>query len=366
MIRYPEVTMWQRSSAVSLLAAHLRGELERGRWQGKMPGVIRLARELGAARKTVEGALREMEKECLLVAQGHGRGRVIATQKPDGRRPPLQAGLRIRILLYEESDAHDELTAGLRHRLEERGHQVSLVPKTLVELRFDVNRVAKLVNGTGGDAWVIRAGSSPVLEWFAAQNVPAFAMYGRQSSIPMASVATFKPPAAALLLRKLVDLGHRRIVMLAREERRKPMPALFEEWYLEELGRLGIEVGPYNLPDWENSRLGFHRCMDTLFRHTPPTALLLGESPLFFAAQQYLAGKGLYAPRDVSLISVDDNPAFEWLEPMASHIHVDTRRVVPRVVEWANHVASGREDRRKTIIRAEFVEGGTIGPVPSR
>ena len=115
------MTMWQRPSAVSLLAAHLRGELERGRWQGKMPGVIRLARELGAARKTVEAALCEMEKEGLLVAQGHGRGRVIATTDAQVKRP-----LRIAILVLEPASA--SLTEGymvdLLRRLGEAGHHV--------------------------------------------------------------------------------------------------------------------------------------------------------------------------------------------------------------------------------------------------
>jgi hypothetical protein len=34
------------------------------------------------------------------------------------------------------------------------------------------------------------------------------------------------------------------------------------------------------------------------------------------------------------------------------------------MVRWADNVANGKEDRRETLIRAEFVEGGTIGPVP--
>lgn len=251
----------------------------------------------------------------------------------------------------------------MRHRLEERGHRVAFAAKTLADLKFDVNRVARLVTKTGGDAWVIRAGPRPVLEWFAAQPVPAFAMFGRQHGVPMASLATLKSPAVAQALRRLVALGHRRIVMLAREERRKPTPGLLERRFLEELERLGICTGAYNLPDWENNQRGFHQCLDSLFRHTPPSALFISEPAIFFAMQQYLAGKRLAVPRDVSLIVLDDHPAFEWFEPEVSHIRNDTRRWVPRVVRWAENVAHGREDQRETLIRAKFVEGGMIGPV---
>ena len=104
------------------------------------------------------------------------------------------------------------------------------------------------------------------------------------------------------------------------------------------------------------------RCLDSLFRHTPPTALLLSEPALFFATQQHLVGNGLVVPRDVSLVSLDDHPAFEWFVPEVTHIRTDTRRWVPRVVRWAENIANGREDRRETLIRSLFVEGGTIGP----
>ena len=55
------------------VATHLRGEVLRGVWSGEMPGVNRLAPKLGIDDKTVEVALRQLEKEGLLVGQGRGR-----------------------------------------------------------------------------------------------------------------------------------------------------------------------------------------------------------------------------------------------------------------------------------------------------
>jgi DNA-binding LacI/PurR family transcriptional regulator/DNA-binding transcriptional regulator YhcF (GntR family) len=344
-------------SVVEQLADHLREEIRGGGLDGQMPGVAQLVRRLGVGTKTVVAALEILKREGKLEAHGERRRSQIVTADSG-----TKVGLRVRILLYEESDAHNEHIVQLGYRLEQRGHHFAHAAKTLSGLNFDVKRVARMVENDDSDAWVILAGSRPVLEWFAGRPVPAFAMFGRQSQLPMASLATVKSPAAAEVLRRLVDLGHRRIVMLTREERRKPTPGLFERRFLEALEQLGIGTGAYNLPDWEDDARGLHGCLDSLFQHTPPTALFFSEPALFFATQQYLLGRGLAVPRDVSLVVLDENPAFSWFEPQVSHVRADTRRWVPRVLQWVDHVAKGKEDRRETLVYGEFVEGGTIGP----
>jgi DNA-binding LacI/PurR family transcriptional regulator len=348
-------------SVVEQLAAYLLQEIQSGGLGSEMPGVAQLVKRLGVGTKTVVAAMEILKNEGVI--EGHGkrrRNRIVTAGQGN------KTGLRIRILLYEESDVHNVHIVQLGYRLEQRGHHVSHAPKTLTGLKFDVKRVSHMVEKNDADAWVVQAGSKEVLEWFAARSVPAFALFGRQTQLPIASLATVKSPAVEDALRRLVDLGHRRIAMLTREERRKPSPGLLEQRFLESLERLGIPTGPYNLLDWEDDTPGFHRCLDSLFRHTPPTALFFSEPALFFAAQQYLLEKGLVAPRDLSLVTLDDHPAFEWFQPEVSRIRTDTRRFVSRVVQWVEHLAQGKEDRRETLVYGEFVEGGTIGPVSEK
>lgn len=346
-------------STVEQLAAHLREEIRRGNFSGHMPGVAQLVRHLGVGTTTVVAALDILKREGMLESPGERQRSRIATAD---RRS--KAGVRVRVLLYEQADAQSEYIMQLGHRIEQRGHHFTYAAKTMMELRFDVKRVARMVEKYDADAWVILAGSRPVLEWFSAQTIPAFALFGLQYRLPIASLATLKSPAVEKAVGRLAALGHQRIVMLVREERRKPALGILEQRFLESLERHGIATGPYNLPDWANDAQGLHRCLDSLFRHTPPTALLITEPALYFATQQYLLAKGMVVPRDVSLVSLDDHPAFAWFQPEVSYIRADIRRMLPRVVRWVDHVAMGKEDRRETLIRGEFVEGGTIGPAP--
>lgn len=341
------------------VAAYLRAELLRGSWRGEMPGAPTLAAGLEVDHRMIIAAYGLLEQEGLLAPQGAGRRRKIVL--PDNYSPPA---LRVQILLYEPSGRRIFYVVDLLHRLMEMGHVAGLATKTLQELGMDLPRVARFVEKTEADAWVVFAGSRQVLEWMAKQPKPAFAIAGRRRGIPIAGIGPEKMPAQRVAVRRLVELGHRRIAMLVREERRKPSPGFLERAFIEELESQGIQTGPYNLPDWNDNMHDFHRCLDSLFRHTPPTALLIDEMALFIATQQHLGQLGILSPRDVSLVCMDPDPAFDWCQPSVAHIHWDSGPLVRRITRWADNVARGKDDRRQSFTKAEFIEGGTIGPAP--
>lgn len=54
--------------------------------------------------------------------------------------------------------------------------------------------------------------------------------------------------------------------------------------FLDKLEALGIPTGPYNLPDWDDTPEGLNQRLDSLFPHSPPTALIVAEAPLLHAA----------------------------------------------------------------------------------
>ncbi|HSP43445.1 MAG TPA: substrate-binding domain-containing protein, partial [Luteolibacter sp.] len=109
---------------------------------------------------------------------------------------------------------------------------------------------------------------------------------------------------------------------------------------------------------------GLHTLLNSLFRTTPPTALLLDEPVLFIAARDHLARKGIVAPKSVSLVCCDADSSFDWCLPQVTHIRWDSRLIVQRVVRWADQIGRGKNDRRQSASKAHLVVGGTIGPAP--
>ncbi len=349
---------WQRESAVSQLCAHLRGELEQGRWVGQMPGVIKLADELGVARNTMEAALHELERQGILVPQGHGKGRLINLKEAH-----KSSGIRVALMVGESAERGLDYMIELRRELEQSGHSAFFVSERMNELGMDVRRIAKVVEKTGADAWVLLAAGREVLEWFVAQGIPAFAFFGRGEGLPIASVSPDKRTIYAAATWELMNMGHRRIVLMARARRRLPEPGGTERAFLKALAAGGITTTSYNLPHWEESADGFNSRLKELFRVTPPTALILDEAPFFFAALRFCALRGLRVPGDVSLICTDADPGFDFCQPPVSHIRWDSKPLLKRIVRWAGNVNHGRKDLEQTMTPAEFIPGGTIGPV---
>jgi DNA-binding LacI/PurR family transcriptional regulator len=93
--------------------------------------------------------------------------------------------------------------------------------------------------------------------------------------------------------------------------------------------------------------------------------LVLDEALFLNVAMLHLARRGILSPEHVSLACSDPDPSFEWFLPRVAHISWDPQPVVRRIVGWVENVARGKDDRRQSEAKAEFVEGGTIGPAAS-
>jgi DNA-binding LacI/PurR family transcriptional regulator len=349
-------------SPAEQVARHLEGELHRGTWLGTMPGAPLLASELGIDPKTADAALRLLEARGWLVAQGAGKRRRI--ELPKGAAADAVRPLRIGILLSDPSAKRLDYVGELQHGLVEAGHNAYFTERNLLDLGMELSRIRRLVAEEKADAWIVVGGSRDVLEWFSAREEPAFALFGRMTGLPISGSRPDKVPAYGAAVARLVELGHRRIVLLARKVRRLPEPGRSESAFLHALASHGVATGPYHLPDWKDDMAGFHDLLEELFRITPPTALIIQEAFLFTAAYHFLARRGLRVPEDVSLICTDDDSSFVWCEPAVSHIRWDSAPMVRRIVRWAAKTGNGADDTSQTLTKAEFVEGGTIGPAP--
>lgn len=335
------------------VAALLRDELLRGRWQGEMPGVAKLEAELGVNHTTIGQALSILEDQGLLIYQGEKRRRKIVLPKGE-----VSSKMKVGILLFDPEDHYAPDIIELRHRLSERGFTVIIPTQTLTDLGMNKSKVARLVRSTEVDCWVVESALRDVLKWFSDQEIPTFALYGRYDpNMKIAALTPDRSKSIGELVKRLVDMGHRRIVMLTASGGRP-------RYFTNELEKNGILVGDYNIPYFERSPEGLRRCLDGLFSATPPTALIIDEVHIFLATQHELTLRGISIPDQISIACMDGSSYFKWYKPTIAHTHWEIKPVTRRIIAWATNVSRGKQDIKKTQSKSVFVDGGTIGPAP--
>ena len=232
----------------------------------------------------------------------------------------------------------------------------------MIDLRMNKRRIARIVTRTETDAWILLAAPKEILEWFSKQETPAFAIFGnRLEEVNVAGASPGKSHPVVQATQTLIDLGHRRIILIIRKYQREPISTSAKA-FLDVLNSNGIQSSDFNLPDWEETGEGFNQLLKSIFKITPPTAIITDEPFQYLAAHHFMVSRGIQIPKHLSLICSDYDPIFKWCMPSVSHITFSNKPLLRRINDWAQNVKNQKNDLRQTILKATFVPGETIGP----
>jgi DNA-binding LacI/PurR family transcriptional regulator len=125
--------------------------------------------------------------------------------------------------------------------------------------------------------------------------------------------------------------------------------------FFEELEKRGLAPSNYNLPVWEASPEGLEKCLESLFKFTPPSVIFVDDWLLLLAIQNYLTHKRGLAFRQLFCICTDFHPSFHWCRPKIAHFYWDSKAVVRYVLRWVDEIASGKDDKQQKLIVSKFV-----------
>lgn len=359
----------QLLSAVDQAAGHLRAGIGSGRWKQHLPGFSKLAGELGVSRNTTIAAVARLIEEGLVApAEGRRPHRI-----PDGVKTAPAGPRRLRTALLtmvalEKFPANDQRSIlRIMAELKVSGHECVPVIFPAGKDTHKTGLLPRLVGNVEADAWLVVGGTAEILRWFAESGRPVLAVGGASKSVPIAGVSSYDRGAVVRdVTRRLLDLGHRRITLVCRHESRLPVPRTMVLTFREELQAAGIKPGEFNTPDWEETSEGLDALLKSLFRFTPPTALIGMDVPVVTGALGFATRMGIVVPRDLSIVSLTLwDPLPEWAFPGVRHAHVecDESPWLRRIREWVRHVAHNRRDIRQFTGTAHLVEGNTMGPV---
>lgn len=350
-------------SLVEQTAAHLRDGFRKGHWCGLLPGLRVLAREVNVSKDTMQAALRILEQEGSLTSGGPGRRREVAVLRDHARSG---RSLRVGILLSDAIDFinphSQQLLLKLIRHIEGAGHVCFFAEKGMQQLGNKLSRITRMVAAAKADAWVVYSAPVDVIRWFSGRSVPALMLGGMTDGLPVASSHTDLAQALFAAVQELTKFGHRRIVVVSPESWRLPRPSKSAQAFFDAMAAHGHEPSAYHLPNWEGTAEGLEKLLNSLFRVTPPTAMIFVNPAICVASLAYIGRKGVSIPGDISIVSMTSGSVFDLLPQRLAHFQWPIDRHINRIVRWVERIAIGEREAEKITFSAVFHAGETIGP----
>lgn len=165
---------------------------------------------------------------------------------------------------------------------------------------------------------------------------------------------------AALAVRHLIDLGHRRIVHVAGPLDWLDAWARHRAWQ-SELKAAGIEELDVVVGDW-SAAFGYE-----VARHAGRlpecTAIFAGNDQMALGLIHGFAERGIRVPDDVSIVGFDDLPEAKHFLPPLTTVRQDFRALGERSVEVLRAALEGNELDRRSIIAPLLIIRESTAPL---
>lgn len=249
----------------------------------------------------------------------------------------------------------------LQTRLDADGYRL-LLASTEYDQARELESVQALVEH-GVDAMVmVGADHHPgVQALLDARRVPAVRTWTYDAASPVPTVGFDNRAAMRRLVRHLLDLGHRRVAMIAGVAAGNDRAAARIAGLREALAAAGLEPvavveRPYRVPE------GRAATRALMLRAPAPTAIVCGNDVLAFGALAELHAMGVAVPHAVSVTGFDDLDLASHVVPPLTTMHVPSAAMGTLAAEHVLARVAGRDAAHAIALDAELIVRGSTGP----
>jgi DNA-binding LacI/PurR family transcriptional regulator len=347
----------RRASLVAQTAEILRDDIHNGVWREWLPGELELCRQFQVSRVTLRAALAKLQHEGLLQAVQGRRRRVLVPAR-------RAAALTNRIVFLSPAPLHalpqfivfliDELREHLAAAGWHLDFQTIRPPHTR---RLDASLDA-LVQRLRPAACVLYRSTRPVQEWFSRHGLPAVISGSRHEGVNLTAVDVDYRAGCFHAAGLFQARGHRHLALL------NPRAALAGDRESEDGFRDGARRGSrVTIAHHDGNPADVCAKLDELLALAdPPTALLVSSAQHVLTVLGHLAQRNRQLPRDLALISRDDEPYLAHVIPTVARYSTDSDLFARKLCRVVLDLAGNRLPRpREHRLIPRFIPGDTLG-----
>jgi len=350
-------------SLAAQVAARIAAEIKSGTWQEWLPGERTLTNTLQVSRKTLRKALAQLQRDGLLVTT-HGLGHQIATATAAVSVTP-RSETSVGLLTPESLENLRPYTAlwvdELRALLFENGIRLATFSGHRFFNTRPENALRRLVQQNPQTAWVLAHTNGSIQQWFSDQRVPCVIAGSCHPSHELPNVdkdnfACCRHAAGAMLRH-----GHRRLAFLTRQSQRAG-DIESEAGFTDAIRRSSHRNVEPVIMRHDGTVAGVNRLLARLFTQpAAPTALLVANPVYFLSAITFLAQRSLRVPRDVSLVSRDDDKFLTYLTPEPTRYSLNAKNYAKRLLHPLQSLVRGEPVTHPVQrISPTFVPGASL------
>ncbi len=352
------------TSLPAQVAAALREEIDRGVWSEWLPGERTLTETMQVSRKTLRKALAQLQREGRVKAV-HGLGNRIATRAADA--PTSAPGESVVALLtpdpLQRMRPYTSLWVNhLKTLLIEKGARLRAFDGRKYFTRHPGKALEKLLAQNPAACWLLANSTEATQKWFRARAIPCVIAGSCHPGVdlPQADLDHYAlcRHAAGVLL----GAGHRRVALL-NERSGRAGDVESEAGFIA-----GVRESPHSeaLPlviHHEHSPTSLGKAVHHLLEMaSPPTAMLVSNGASYLTVISVLAQRGLRVPRDVSVVSRDDEPFLEFLVPPPTRYATNPHAFAKKLLKPLRQSLAGEAIvPRSTRILPAYTKGGSLG-----
>jgi hypothetical protein len=351
----------ERRTVAAQLANQIEREIRAGAWVDDLPGKRTLADRFTVNVKTAAAAIDLLECRGLVGPARAGKSRAILPPPAGADRGSKRKGERLLIIHQSDGglnlDDH-ELIRQMASVWEKVEGEVVWAAVDFPRCKSPDSQLETLIERHLPHALLLL---SPGAGWHraAAGRIPCYMAGGPfEGELPISLGACALDIEVKRIVNHLRALGHRRILAPSTCSSDRLWRAIVD----------GLKTGAGDKPEigiWQDYCPIFSERVPEAwagywsksFNQLRPTAVIVFEDIALLSLYGYCHAKGLLIPRDVSVVSMNYDPRFAWMNPRPTMMRYPFRSALAHFRQW---IKGGLKPLGRRYFTMQIVEGTSV------